>query len=202
MGGRSDRVPRGNRSYDDRGSKFNQSRGPMQRNNSGGETRGYNRGSEPRDRHERSHRNSGGGGSRDLGSRDQNFSPRNGPPGGRVARRRENQNRRKGRSENSDASGSAREQVKFLKKFFKNVSRVKDYRGDRSMVQKRALSMVQKWVVSMVQPSDFQQIFFGKGVSRWYNEIFKKHFTCLWVFIYKNLLEVNIPKNNVQQKMS
>ena len=41
--------------------------------------------------------------------------------------------------------------------------------GDRSMVQKRALSMVQKWVVSMVQPSDFQQIFFGKGLSRWYN---------------------------------
>ena len=49
------------------------------------------------------------------------------------------------------------------------------------MVQKRALSMVQKRVVSMVQLFDFQQIVFGKGVSRWYNEIFKKHFLCIWV---------------------
>ena len=114
---RSDRGSRSNRGYDDRGSKFNQSaRGPMQRNNSGGETRGYNRGSEPRDRRERNHRNSGGGAPRDLAPRDQNFSSlRNGPPGGRVARRRETQNRRKGRSEHSDASGSAREQVSKIR---------------------------------------------------------------------------------------
>ena len=42
------------------------------------------------------------------------------------------------------------------------------------MVQKRGLSMVQKRGVSMVQLFDFRQLFFGKGVSRWYNEIFKK----------------------------
>ena len=42
------------------------------------------------------------------------------------------------------------------------------------MVQKRGLSMVQKGGLSMVQLSVFQQIFFGKGAPRWYNEIFKK----------------------------
>ena len=36
--------------------------------------------------------------------------------------------------------------------------------------------MVQKRGVSMVQLSDLRQLFFGKGVSRWYNEIFKKKF--------------------------
>ena len=48
--------------------------------------------------------------------------------------------------------------------------------GGRSMVQKRGLSMVQKRGVSMVQLFDFRQLFFGKGVSRWYSEIFKKIF--------------------------
>ena len=38
------------------------------------------------------------------------------------------------------------------------------------------LSMVQKRGVSMVQLSDLRQLFFGKGVSRWYNEIFEKNF--------------------------
>ena len=36
--------------------------------------------------------------------------------------------------------------------------------------------MVQKRGVSMVQLSDLRQLFFGKGVSGWYNEIFKKIF--------------------------
>ena len=34
--------------------------------------------------------------------------------------------------------------------------------------------MVQKGGLSMVQLSAFQQIFFGKGAPRWYNEISKK----------------------------
>ena len=49
-----------------------------------------------------------------------------------------------------------------------------NYRGGRSMVQKRGLSMVQKGGLSMVQLSVFQQTFFGKGAPRWYNEIFKQ----------------------------
>ena len=52
--------------------------------------------------------------------------------------------------------------------------------GGRSMVQKRGLSMVQKRGVSMVQLSDLRQLFFGKGVSRWYNEIFKKKIFCVY----------------------
>ena len=48
------------------------------------------------------------------------------------------------------------------------VKRLTDTGGGRSMVQKRGLSMVQL--------CDSRQFFFGKGVSRWYNEIFKKIF--------------------------
>ena len=65
------------------------------------------------------------------------------------------------------------------------------------MVQKRGLSMVQKRGVSMVQLSDLRQLFFGKGVSRWYNEIFKKNFFGVLYTVYMTGF---LRENNFVQK--